>query len=152
MIIKVQQEDFDAAAEVRALAGGHQDVGAIVTFTGLVRGGDGATLTLEHYAAMTDKELTAIAGDAAARWPLIDLAIIHRYGPLKAGEQIVLVVTLAAHRRDAFEAAEFLIDWLKTKAPFWKKEDAGGETPGEAKWVEARAEDNAAAERWKDKG
>lgn len=150
MIVKVQTEDFDAATEVRALIGARTDVGAVVTFTGLMRGNEGATLMLEHYAGMTEKELAAIADEAARRWPLTDLLIIHRHGTLKPGEQIVLVVTLAAHRGDAFAAAEFLMDWLKTRAPFWKKEEAGGETPGEAKWVESRADDNTAAERWEE--
>lgn len=144
MIIKVQSEDFDAAAEVRELTGGRSDVGAVVTFTGLVRGGDSTTLTLEHYAGMTEKELTAIAEEAAGRWALLDLLVIHRYGELKAGEQIVLVATLSAHRSDAFEAANFLMDRLKTRAPFWKKEESGSD----AGWVEARAEDTAATERW----
>ena len=150
MIVKVQTEDFDAATEVRALIGARTDVGAVVTFTGLMRGNEGATLMLEHYAGMTEKELAAIADEAARRWPLTDLLIIHRHGTLKPGEQIVLVVTLAAHRGDAFAAAEFLMDWLKTRAPFWKTEEAGGETPGEAKWVESRADDNTAAERWEE--
>lgn len=144
MIIKIQTEDFDAAQEVRALTGGRTDVGAIVTFAGLVRGGDNTTLTLEHYAGMTEKELSAIAEEATQRWNLQDLLVIHRYGTLAPGEQIVLVATLSAHRRDAFEAAEFLMDWLKIKAPFWKKEDSGGAT----RWVEARADDEAAGERW----
>ncbi len=151
MTVKVQTDDFDAAAEVRALIGTRTDVGAVVTFTGLMRGDEGATLTLEHYAGMTEKELAAIADEAAGRWPLIDLLVIHRYGKLKPGEQIVLVATLAAHRGDAFAAAEFLMDWLKTRAPFWKKEEAGGEDPGEAKWVEARTGDDTAAERWEEK-
>lgn len=151
MIIKVQIEDFDAAGEVRALIGGRTDVGAAVTFTGLVRGTDGDTLTLEHYAAMTEKELAAIAGEAMGRWSLIDLLVIHRHGTLKPGEQIVMVATLSAHRGDAFAAAEFLMDWLKTRAPFWKKEQTGGQAAGEAKWVEARAGDDIAAARWKEK-
>ncbi|MCH8861216.1 MAG: molybdenum cofactor biosynthesis protein MoaE [Proteobacteria bacterium] len=151
MIVKVQAEDFDAAAEIRTLIGGRTDVGAVVTFTGLMRGGEGATLTLEHYAGMSEKELTTIAEEAAHRWPLTDLLIIHRHGTLNPGDQIVLVATLAAHRGDAFAAAEFLMDWLKTRAPFWKKEEAGGKTPGEAKWVEARADDEKAAERWEEK-
>lgn len=146
MIIKVQTEDFDATAEVKALIGARTDVGAVVTFTGLMRGSAGAVLTLEHYAGMTEKELTAIGEEAAGRWPLIDLLVIHRYGRLEPGDQIVLVATLAAHRGDAFAAAEFLMDWLKTKAPLWKKEEAGGE----AEWVEARADDDRATERWQD--
>ncbi len=147
MIIKVQPQDFDAAAEVRALIGGRTDVGAVVTFTGLMRGEDGASLTLEHYAGMTEKELTTIAGEAARRWSLLDLLVIHRHGRLSPGDQIVLVATLSAHRRDAFAAAEFLMDWLKTRAPFWKKEEVAGESG----WVEARAEDGAAADRWGEK-
>lgn len=148
MIIKVQTEDFDAGHEIRALTSDRTDVGAVVTFTGLVRGDEGATLTLEHYAGMTEKELAAIAEEAASRWTLQDLLIIHRFGVLKPGEQIVLVATLAVHRRDAFQAAEFLMDWLKTKAPFWKKE----ETADNTQWVEARADDEAAAGRWNKKG
>lgn len=144
MIIKVQTEDFDAGQEVRALTGNRTDVGAVVTFTGLVRGDEGTRLTLEHYAGMTEKELAAIAGEATRRWTLQDLLVIHRFGTLKPGDQIVLVATLAARRRDAFEAAEFLMDWLKTRAPFWKKEEGAGE----AGWVEARAEDEAATDRW----
>ena len=147
MIIKVQTEDFDVAEEVRALTGGRTDVGAVVTFSGLVRGDEGTTLTLEHYAGMTEKELSAIAEEATQRWNLQDLLVIHRYGTLAPGEQIMMVATLSAHRRDAFEAAEFLMDWLKTKAPFWKKEDSGEAT----RWVEARADDEAASERWAEK-
>lgn len=142
---RVQHEPFDAAAELAALTTGRRDVGAVVSFTGVVRGDDDLlSLTLEHYPAMTERALAAIAAQAEARWPLLGGTIVHRVGRLLPGEAIVLVVTLSAHRAAAFAAAEFLMDWLKTKAPFWKAEArAGG-----VSWVEARAGDDAAAARW----
>lgn len=146
MIIKVQQEDFDTTCEIDALIAGRTDVGAVVSFTGLVRDTDSGLqeLVLEHYDTMTRKQLKAIAEDALKRWDLQDVLIIHRFGALKPGERIVLVTTLSAHRADAFSAAEYLMDWLKTKAPFWKREKAqDGST-----WVEASAGDNARAKRW----
>ena len=147
-MIRLQTDDFDISAEVSRMTAGRADVGAVVTFTGLVRDTAGgariSSMTLEHYPAMAQKELEAIEAEARRRWQIADCLIIHRYGELSPGDQIVLVVTLSAHREDAFLAAEFLMDWLKTKAPFWKKEA----TDGGAKWVAARGADDAAAERW----
>lgn len=147
-MIKVQQQDFDLAAEIAALTRGRTDIGGVVSFTGLVRdvsdGAKVAAMTLEHYPGMTEKQLAAIERDACTRWPLSASLIIHRYGRLMPGEQIMAVVTASAHRQAAFEAAEFLVDWLKTKAPFWKLESDGAAES----WVEARASDDAAAERW----
>jgi molybdopterin synthase catalytic subunit len=135
---RVQTEDFDINAEIAALTKGRSDIGAVVTFSGLVRD---VTLTLEHYPGMTERELDRIEADARARWDLQAVTIIHRVGELRPADNIVLVATASKHRKDAFEAAEFLMDYLKTRAPFWKRE---GET-----WVEAKASDDAAAERWK---
>ena len=149
-MIKVQREDFDVGVELAALSAGDPTVGGVASFVGLVRdmAGPGAgavsAMTLEHYPGMTEKMLAAIEAEAHQRWPLNASIIIHRYGRLEPGEQIVLVGTASAHRQAALEACAFLIDWLKTKAPFWKLE-AGPE--GEA-WVEARDSDDAAAERW----
>lgn len=147
-MIKVQREDFDLAAEIAQLTTGKTDIGGVVTFTGLVRDiSDGAcvaAMTLEHYPGMTEKQLAAIEREACARWPLNASLIIHRYGRLMPGDQIMAVVTASVHRQAAFEAAEFLVDWLKTKAPFWKLESDGrSET-----WVGARDSDDAAAGRW----
>ena len=148
-MIKVQQQDFDLAAEIAALTKGKTGIGGVVSFTGLVRdvsdGAKVATMTLEHYPGMTEKQLAAIEIEACARWPLSASLIIHRYGRLMPGEQIMAVVTASAHRQAAFEAAEFLVDWLKTKAPFWKLESDGAQET----WVEARDSDDAAADRWK---
>jgi molybdopterin synthase catalytic subunit len=146
--VRVQGEPFDIGGEIRALTAGNHDIGAVVTFTGLVRevvkGSAGQSMTLEHYPGMTEKALAAIEAEARARWPLAGVTVIHRVGRLEPGEDIVLVVTASRHREAAFEAAAFLMDWLKTKAPFWKKEASGaGET-----WVEARDSDEAAAARW----
>ncbi len=139
--IRVSPEPFDAAAEQAALTAGRSDIGAVVAFTGLVRADDGLqTLTLEHYQAMTLRQITAIAAEAEARWPLIAGTIIHRHGRLLPGEPIVLVITASAHRAAAFAAAEFLMDWLKTKAPFWKHDGKD--------WVAAKASDDEAAGRW----
>ena len=148
MPIRLQREDFDAAAEAAALVGGRTDVGAVVTFTGLCRGAeDGepiAALNLEHYPGMADTEIARHVEEAQARWRLAGVTVIHRYGRLSPGENIVLVVTAASHRHDAFAAAEFLMDYLKTRAPFWKQvEHASG-----TQWVEAKAADDVAAERW----
>jgi molybdopterin synthase catalytic subunit len=148
--VRVQSEDFEIGAEVARLTAGRTDIGAIVTFTGTVRAdNDGsaiAGMTLEHYPGMTEQELARVEAEAATRWPLQASLIVHRVGTLKPGDNIVLVVTASAHRQAAFEAAEFLMDYLKTRAPFWKKE-----TPieGESHWVDARESDDAAAERWK---
>jgi molybdopterin synthase catalytic subunit len=148
-MIKVQREDFDVGAELAALSAGDPKVGGIASFIGLVRdvAGDAAVsaMTLEHYPGMTEKMLAAIEREAQQRWPLNASLIIHRYGRLLPGDRIVLVATASAHRQAALEACAFLIDWLKTKAPFWKLE-AGPE--GES-WVEAKDSDDAATARWK---
>jgi molybdopterin synthase catalytic subunit len=147
-VIRVQREDFDVGAELEALSRGKTTIGGITSFVGLVRdiaGGQQITaMTLEHYPAMTERELQAIADEAHRRWPLDAVLIIHRFGRLTPGERIVLVATASAHRAAAFESCHFLIDWLKTKAPFWKLE----ETPEGARWVDAEASDEAAAKRW----
>ena len=149
-MIRVQTEDFDIGAEVRRLTAGRTDLGAIVTFTGTVRdtakGKPITSMTLEHYPGMTELELERIEAEAQARWPLDASLIIHRVGPMAPGENIVLVVTASAHRQAAFEAAEFLMDYLKTQAPFWKSE-AGAD--GRAHWVDARESDDAALARWR---
>ena len=145
--IRVQREDFDMALEYRAIGARAGDCGAIASFTGLMRADDDVTaLELEHYPAMTEKMLQTIAEDAAARWPLLAITLIHRVGQLEPGAQIVLVLTAARHRRDALEACHFLIDWLKTQAPFWKRETRGDTS----QWVDARASDAAAAQRWQE--
>jgi molybdopterin synthase catalytic subunit len=139
--IRVAPEPFDPGVEQAALTAGRSDIGAVVSFTGLVRADDGLkALTLEHYPAMTRHQLEAIAAEAAARWPLLAGTIIHRHGRLLPGEPIVLVITASAHRAAAFAAAEFLMDWLKTRAPFWKHDGSG--------WVAAKASDDEAAARW----
>tara|TARA_R110000868_G_scaffold17774_7_gene77604 strand:+ start:521 stop:934 length:414 start_codon:yes stop_codon:yes gene_type:complete len=135
---RVQTEDFDINDEIAALTEGRSDIGAVVSFTGLVRD---VTLTLEHYAGMTERELDKLEAAANARWQLQGVTILHRIGTLHPGDNIVLVVTASKHRKDAFEAAEFLMDYLKTRAPFWKRE-------GE-EWVEAKDSDDEAAKRWK---
>ncbi len=138
---RTQAEAFDTAAETAVLTAGRHDIGAVVTFTGHVRADDGITaLTLEHYPAMTDRQMTAIAAEAWARWPLLGGTVIHRHGRLMPGEAIVLVAVASAHRQAAFEAAAFLMDWLKTRAPFWKHDGSG--------WVTAKASDYSAAARW----
>src|SRR5436305_115448 len=145
MSVCIQQDDFDFAAEIAALSQA-TNVGAIVTFTGMVRGDDGITsMTLEHYPGMTEREIARHVEEARVRWPLAGVSVIHRIGTLKPGDNIVLVVTASSHRRAAFEAAEFLMDYLKTRAPFWKKEARGDKTV----WVEAKATDSTAAERWR---
>jgi molybdopterin synthase catalytic subunit len=148
--VRVQREDFDIGAEVRRITAGRVDIGAIVTFTGTVRSGnDGrqiASMTLEHYPGMTESELERVEAEAGRRWPLQASLIVHRVGKLVPGDNIVLVVTASAHREAAFAAAEFLMDYLKTSAPFWKKEQA---PDGAERWVEARQSDDRAAERWK---
>ncbi len=149
MAVRVQEADFDVGAEIRAIAAGNTDVGAIVTFTGTVRGeakgGPIDAMTLEHYPGMTEAELERVESEARARWPLAGSLIVHRYGELKPGENIVLVVTASRHRHAAFEAAEFLMDYLKSRAPFWKKET---DASGEGGWVDARDTDEAALSRW----
>lgn len=145
MSVHIQHDDFDIAAEVAALKHA-TNVGAIVTFTGVVRGDDGiASLALEHYPGMTEREIARHVDEARTRWPLAGVTVIHRIGTLASGDNIVLVVTASSHRQAAFEAAEFLMDYLKTRAPFWKQETRGGQTA----WVEAKPADDAAAERWR---
>jgi molybdopterin synthase catalytic subunit len=147
--VRVQREDFDVGADVRRLTAGRTDIGAIVTFTGVMRSeNDGASvagMTLEHYPGMTEAELARVEAKAGKRWPLQASLIVHRVGALNPGDNIVLVVTASAHREAAFAAAEFLMDYLKTRAPFWKKETRAD---GAAHWVDARATDESAAERW----
>jgi molybdopterin synthase catalytic subunit len=146
--IRIQQADFDIAREITALTEGRTDIGAVVTFSGICRGSEGgetvAALTLEHYPGMAEAEIARHAETAISRWPLTGLTVIHRVGRIAPGENIVLVVTSSAHRQAAFEAAEFLMDYLKAHAPFWKREEG---TSG-ANWVDARGHDDAAAERW----
>ena len=147
-MISIQEEDFDPGAEIEALVRGNHEIGGVTSFIGLVRDMAGedhiSAMNLEHYPAMTTKQLAAIEAEANRRWPLQASLIIHRHGRLEPGDRIVLVVAASAHRQAAFEACQFLIDWLKTKAPFWKLE----ETPSGGKWVDARANDDAAAARW----
>ena len=148
-MIKVQREDFDIGAELAQLTDGNTKVGGLASFVGLVRDladqGAVSAMTLEHYPGMTEKRLAEIEAEARARWPLESVLIIHRYGKLEPGERIVLVATTSAHRQAALESCAFLIDWLKTKAPFWKLEEG---SKGAA-WVEAKASDDRAAEKWK---
>ena len=154
-MIRVQREDFDIGAELERLTAGNRNIGGLACFVGLVRemagdasiGAPGSSMTLEHYPGMTEKKLAEIEAEACARWPLDACLVIHRYGRLEPGDRIVMVATASAHRRAALAACEFLIDWLKTKAPFWKHE----ETAEGGKWVEARAGDDAAAARWEQK-
>jgi len=141
MRISVQAGDFDAGAEIRALSRDPR-VGAVASFIGVVRE---VAMTLEHYPGMTDKALVRIVEEARSRWQVLDCSVIHRYGPLAPTDQIVFVAVASAHRGDAFAACEFIMDYLKTQAPFWKKEDS----PQGARWVEAKASDDEAAERWK---
>jgi molybdopterin synthase catalytic subunit len=147
-MIRVQREDFDVGAEIERLTKGKHGIGGIVSFLGVVRDAAGESrigaMTLEHYPGMTEKKLGEIEAEARRRWALEALLVIHRYGRLEPGERIVLVVTAAAHRQAAFEACEFLVDWLKTKAPFWKLE----ETAVGPRWVGARDDDDEAAKRW----
>ncbi|MEP3639446.1 MAG: molybdenum cofactor biosynthesis protein MoaE [Paracoccaceae bacterium] len=146
MRVVVQKEPFDFGAEADGFARGRQDSGAIVTFTGVVRDVDGGLqqMEIEHYAGMTEKALETIANEAITRWLLEDALVIHRHGVLKTGDMIMMVATAARHRKDAFEAAEFLMDFLKSRAPFWKREI----TADKAGWVEARGEDEDALKRW----
>jgi molybdopterin synthase catalytic subunit len=151
--VRLQREPFDAASEAAKLRRGRGDVGAVVTFTGICRqdeaGAPLAALTLEHYPGMAEAEIVRHVEAAERRWPLLGVAVIHRFGRLEPGEDIVLVVTAAAHRQDAFAGAEFLMDYLKTRAPFWKQvEFAGGGRPGGKIWVEAKQSDDVLADRW----
>ena len=158
-MIRVQEEDFDLSTEVKKMTDGRTDIGAVVSFSGLVREfqtstdktnkaapdqGDQGQMTLEHYPGMTEKKLEQIEAEAHKRWPLSESLIIHRYGTLNPGDQIVLVLTASPHRQAAFEAAMFLMDWLKTKAPFWKKETG----PQGTNWVAAKSADDDAADKW----
>lgn len=146
--VRVQTDDFDLSAEIAALRGADARVGAVVSFVGTVRdmneGAQVAQMELEHYPGMTEQALDAIVGQARARWPLYGALVVHRVGPLAPQEQIVLVACSAAHRGEAFAACEFIIDYLKTAAPFWKKE----QTPEGARWVDARVTDDAALKKW----
>jgi molybdopterin synthase catalytic subunit len=146
--IRIQQADFDIAKEIAALTKGRADIGAVVSFTGVCRGSEGtekiAALTLEHYPGMAEAEIKRHADEAMSRWRLDGLTVVHRVGRIEPGANIVLVVTASKHRQAAFQAAEFLMDYLKTSAPFWKREESAGRTG----WVEAREHDDAAAARW----
>jgi len=147
-LIRLQREDFDIGGEIAALTQGRADIGAIASFTGICRADNEgqriAAMTLEHYPGMAEAEIARHVEEAEKRWPLLGVTVIHRYGRLLPGENVVLVVTASSHREAAFASAEFLMDYLKTRAPFWKKEErAGG-----ADWVEARQADDSAAERW----
>jgi molybdopterin synthase catalytic subunit len=146
--VRLQHEPFDAAAEAARLAHGHSDIGAVVTFTGVCRGTENgesiAALTLEHYPEMAESEIERHVTEAIERWPLMGVTVIHRYGRIQPGENIVLVVTASSHREAAFAAAEFLMDYLKTRAPFWKQV----EKAGEKSWIDAKTIDDMAVERW----
>ena len=148
MPVRVQTQDFDIAAETAAMRAGNPGIGAIASFIGLVRdvneGDSVSSMTLEHYPGMTERALERIVQDAKQRWDIIDVLVVHRVGTLRPLEQIVLVMVTGAHRGEAFAACEFVMDYLKTQAPFWKKE----QTPGGGRWVDARDSDDAAAQRW----
>jgi molybdopterin synthase catalytic subunit len=147
--IRLQTADFDIAAEIAAMTKGRTDIGAVVSFSGICRGGEGSdaitAMTLEHYPGMAEAEIARHVDEAKARWPLTGVMVIHRYGRVVPGDNIVLVLTASAHRQAAFQAAEFLMDYLKANAPFWKSEERAG---GGA-WVDAQAHDDDAAARWK---
>ncbi len=151
MSVRVQDEDFDAGREMARIREGNSRVGAVAAFVGTVRdindGSAVAGMELEHYAGMTEKAIEKIIDEAKSRWNIFDVHVIHRIGKLKPTDQIVLVVVASAHRGDAFAACEFVMDYLKTRAPFWKKE----QTPEGARWVDARASDDSAAGRWQEK-
>jgi len=145
--VRVQTADFDVGAEIAALSAGHGATGAVASFVGLVRhDGEVAAMTLEHYPGMTERALAEIVGEAKARWSLIAVRVIHRVGRLLPGERIVFVGIASTHRHDAFSACAFVMDYLKTRAPFWKKED----TPSGPRWVDARETDDFAAARWQE--
>ena len=152
MSVRVQSEDFDVGAEIAALRHGNSGVGAVASFVGVVRemneGGAVAEMALEHYPGMTERSIEDIIAQARGRWDIIDALVIHRVGTLKPLDQIVLVVVTSSHRGDAFAACEFIMDYLKTRAPFWKKE----KTPSGERWVDARGSDDLAAERWRLRG
>lgn len=142
--VRIQADDFDPGAEIERLHQARSDIGAVASFVGLVRGDGIDALTLEHYPGMTERQIESIARKAVARWPIQASTIIHRHGRLTAGERIIFVAVASRHRAAAFEACAFLMDWLKTKAPFWKREEFGGTS----RWVEAKASDDLAADRW----
>ena len=148
-VVRIQAQDFDIAAEIARLTAGRADIGAVVTFSGLCRDEQGAlsALELEHYPGMAEAEISRIAAEAIQRWPLQGLTAIHRHGKIAPGENIVLVVAASAHRQAAFEAANFLMDYLKSRAPFWKKEHRADGSEGG--WVDAKETDDKAARRWK---
>jgi molybdopterin synthase catalytic subunit len=149
ILVRVQTESFDAAVEAARLTQGRTDIGALVSFIGLCRdeGGALAALEIEHYPGMAEAEIHRAARDAASRWPLEAVLAVHRYGLIRPGEPIVLVIAAATHRGEAFAAASFLMDYLKTEAPFWKKRHLAGKGAGD--WVEAKPQDHAAVERWR---
>jgi molybdopterin synthase catalytic subunit len=148
--IRLQAADFDVNREIAALTAGNTNIGAVVSFVGICRGGEGAdaitALTLEHYPGMAEAEIARHAEEAMSRWPLTGLTVLHRFGRVTPGENIVLVLTASSHREAAFQAAEFLMDYLKTNAPFWKSEERAD---NQTTWVDARDHDDAAAARWK---
>ena len=150
MSVRIHEQDFDVSAEMAAMRRGNPKIGAIASFVGVVRdineGDSVTTMTLEHYPGMTEKSIAEIVEDARGRWEVLDTLVIHRVGTLKPTDQIVLVIVASTHRGDAFAACEFIMDYLKTRAPFWKKE----ETPQGARWVDARDDDEAAAARWRE--
>ena len=150
MTVQIQEQDFDISAETAAMRSGNPKIGAIASFVGVVRdvndGDSVSTMTLEHYPGMTEKSIAGIIDQARGRWEVLDALVIHRVGTLKPTDQIVLVIVASTHRGDAFAACEFIMDYLKTRAPFWKKEI----TPQGGRWVDARVTDDAAAKRWKE--
>lgn len=151
-VVSVQEAAFDAGREIAALTAGRRDIGAVASFVGLVRDSNEGTridrMTLEHYPGMTERALEDICAEASRRWDVTGMRVIHRVGPLEPGEAIVLVAVASSHRSEAFSACEFIMDYLKTRAPFWKKET----TPAGSRWVEARASDEEAAGRWSGEG
>jgi molybdopterin synthase catalytic subunit len=149
IFVRIQKASFDVAAEAARLTQGRTDIGALVSFTGLCRdeGGALAALEIEHYPGMAEEEITRVAREASSRWPLEGVVAVHRYGLILPGEPIVLVITASQHRGEAFAAASFLMDYLKTEAPFWKKRHLAGE--GAGGWVEAKPQDHAAAQKWR---
>jgi molybdopterin synthase catalytic subunit len=152
VIVRLQREAFDAANEIAALTGSRTDIGAVITFTGICRADENgepiAALNLEHYPDMAEAEIGRHIEAARQRWPLLGVTVVHRYGRIAPGEGIVLVLTASSHREAAFAAAEFLMDYLKTRAPFWKQVEKRGDKTGDKIWVEAKASDDTAAERW----
>ena len=148
-VVRIQSEDFDVADEIRQLTAGRKDIGAVVTFTGLCRdeGGKLSALELEHYPGMAEAEISRIAAQAMERWPLTGLLAVHRFGKIEPGGNIVLVIAASSHRQAAFDGANFLMDFLKTRAPFWKKEHLADGRSGQ--WVDAKDADDAAMDKWR---